>query len=142
MAVMRASHAHDLMSDDIQTVKVRFDVNGIVAAKTYDYKALKSLEVKIGDLLIVETGNDTYKIVQAVEVDDEAQIDTSMQFDYKWIVDKIDLTKYAACLEREKTFAETYRTMEKSGVRRSFAAQLAVEFGDESIAKLTSVLKS
>lgn len=71
----------------------------------YTFKADKDLDLKAGDFVLAHA-NDEVKIVQISEVHDEAQIDADAAFEYKWIIQKIDLAGYRKRLDEERAIGE------------------------------------
>jgi len=124
---MKTRHIISLLQDNYTTVKVEFNTN---AALTYTYKVLKSDNYKVGDTAIVETAAvpPKLKIVHIIEVHDVPMIDTDANFDYKWLVQKIDRTQYDTIVENEGKFLlamqEVERTKKKAEIKDHFIGLL------------------
>ncbi len=67
----------------------------------YTFKAETNANLQVGDFALVHA-NDELKIVRVVEVHDTPQIDPEAHFQYKWVVQRIDLEPYRHRLEEEK----------------------------------------
>lgn len=74
------------------------------AQQAYIYKAVKTDQYKAGDFVVIEDPQRVLKIAEIVEVHEHAQIDYDSDYDYKWIVQRVDLTSYANVLKAEQTF--------------------------------------
>lgn len=87
--------------------------------KRYAYKVPLAWKVEFGDRLLVEAQHSGLTIVEVVEVHETAQIDVDANHDYKWAVQKIDFTEYNALRNRELSFNETLRDIERVKQRES-----------------------
>lgn len=67
------------------------------AFREYRYKADTRLNLAKGDLAVVHAINGL-TIVQISHVDAMPQLELSANFNYKWMIDKIDLTSFKARL--------------------------------------------
>ncbi|MDH2998498.1 hypothetical protein A1D22_10845 [Pasteurellaceae bacterium LFhippo2] len=68
----------------------------------YTYKAEANIGLKVGDFVVVHASNEA-KIVRVVEVHQFPKL--TDKFQYKWVIQKIDLTAYRKRLEEEKTIS-------------------------------------
>lgn len=84
------------MLRDFTTVHIQF----APGEKRYTYKALKSERIKKGDRVVVMLWDGEMRIVQVVRVDRKPKFDVKANWDYKWIVQKIDTARHQQ-LERE-----------------------------------------
>lgn len=67
----------------------------------YSYKAETALGLVAGDLAVVHA-KDGLAIVQITQVDATPQIDPNANFNYKWVLDKVDLTAFKRRSAEEK----------------------------------------
>lgn len=74
-------------------IEVKFDESG----RTYTYLHTDRGTFEEGDYAVVYARSEL-KVVEVVEVKDEAVDDTSIA--YKWIIDKVDMDKYQRLLNR------------------------------------------
>jgi len=80
--------------------------------RTFVYKAPLAMGVEAGDFCVINTQNGL-SVVKVDSVDATPQIDTDADFDYKWIVQKINLTAYDARVKRESAFTDMLRDVER-----------------------------
>lgn len=83
----------------------------------YDYKALESDQIKLGDLVVVDSPNTGLTIVEVTRVDKKPRINLDAPFPYKWIVQKIDRTRYDEVLQQEEDFKEALVEVERAKKR-------------------------
>jgi hypothetical protein len=126
---MKASHILSLIQNDYTTIQVVFDEGG----KQYTYKALLKDAIAVDDLIIVPS---QYKfgaaVAKVVAVHDTAEIDTSVNYDYKWIIGKVDMTRYNTILEVEQRFEKTIRELHKRQARRQVLDSVVSAFPEGS----------
>ncbi|HYE38176.1 hypothetical protein [Methylocaldum sp.] len=127
---MKASHILSLMQNDYTTVQVAYSEGG----KLYTFKALKSDNLAKDDFVVIPTSyNDWgYTLGKVISVDEEADIDTSVAYTYKWIVGKVDLVRYAGILEVEKRFERHILNMQKANTRRQLVQSVLESFPEGS----------
>ena len=84
----------------------------------YTYKAPKTMDLKVGDLVVVES---KYGICLAnvVRVDLDPVIDLDADFDYKWIAQRVDFTAYNELVLNEQTFNANMIEVERVKQRES-----------------------
>jgi hypothetical protein len=103
---MNPRHLVSLIDGEYTTVAVRFDA----ASKLYTYKT--RLKLQRNDWVIVSV-NDVLKVVQVVQVHATPQIDFEAKFDYKWVVQKVDMSDYNTTLAAEAKLVEHIDAMER-----------------------------
>lgn len=103
---MNNSKLLDLLQTNFTTVHV-----GLGNA-SYTYKAHKSLELKAGDEVVVDTPRGT-KVAAVLHVDETPQIDANAPFEYKWIVCKVDRTAYEQQLKEDREFLDSLDKVER-----------------------------
>lgn len=67
----------------------------------YTFKANADMGLKAGDLALVHAQNEI-KIVRIVEIHDSPLIDETANFDYKWVIQKVDITAFQQRMAEEK----------------------------------------
>lgn len=139
---MNPNHIVSLMQDHYTTIGVVFCDSD--RRKIYTYKALSVDEPKIGDFFIVNSSYTTsgLAIVEVTRVDEEPDINTSSSYDYSWVIQKIDRTRYDAVFELERQFVKKLRSLQQKNVRQQAAQQLLGEFpeGSEARKEIESLL--
>lgn len=93
--------------------------------QTWAYKSLLVDNVQPGDKVLVDARGQL-KVGLVVSVDATPQIDVESDIDYKWIVQKVDMTRYEQILESERQFGVQMEEARKAAVR----AQLKQQFFD------------
>jgi hypothetical protein len=135
---MKQKHLYSLLDQSFTTVRAVFDHKRTTNVKAqrqpnpppfleyeyenergYVYKVPRAWNVEPQDHLIVLTDNDGLKIVTVIHVDAEPDIDIDASYDYKWAVQKIDLTEFRSLTEREKEFSDTMLQIERVKQRES-----------------------
>jgi hypothetical protein len=117
---MKASHVLSLIQKSYTTVGVSYKAED---DRAYTFKALLSENLKEGDLVIIPSNYGfMYQVGIVRTVHKEPQIDTSASYDYKWIVGKLDITRYTSTLALEERFKEAMATLE-----RKRTAQIALQ---------------
>lgn len=102
-------HLASLLQTDFTTVKVRFrDGNN---TRLYTYKVPNDLQVQVDDMLVVDAHYSGVCIVDVKEVHERPQIDPDANFDYKWVVGKVDLESYRKRAEAEAEFRQLVRDL-------------------------------
>lgn len=101
--------------------------------KTYTYKCPDDIELELGDKVLVDSPRNGLCIATVVRKDDFADIDLNADFTYKWIVQKVDRTRYDDMLDKEAKFSrlltEAERVKQREAVMESFKSTLP-EGGD------------
>ena len=96
-------------------------------SRGYVYKVPRSWNVQPQEDLIVLTGNGL-SIVTVIHVDAEPDIDIDASHDYKWAVQKVDLTEFRDLTEREKQFQDTMLHVERVKQRESLVQSFMDNF--------------
>jgi hypothetical protein len=90
--------------------------------RDYCYKVPKSWDLQAGDHAVVIGRNGCLAVVLVTRVDALPDIDVDADFNYKWLVSKVDLTEHDALVEREKSFSDTMLEIERVKQRESLVA--------------------
>lgn len=91
--------------------------------KAYTYKVHKDDNVKLNDTVVVESPNHGLALAHVVDVHAEPDIDLNADFSYKWIVSKVDTTRYIDTLEKEKKFSALVVEAERAKQRLELVQQ-------------------
>lgn len=88
--------------------------------KTWTFKVPLAWDIKAGDIAVVKSNNGHgLSFVHVVSVDAIPDIDIDANFEYKWLVQKVDTTEFDALVEKEKTFGDTMLEIERVKQRES-----------------------
>ena len=124
---MRQNHIVSLSQTGYKTVSVVFElVND--PKRAWTYKAADALELSTDDLVVVQA-NTSFKVGRVSEVHAEPQIDTESDIDYKWVVDKVDLTLFNQIQANEEAFLLQLKKMQQKSVQTQIQSTLAEQFG-------------
>lgn len=102
---------------NLKTVAVNF----FRSDKTYTYKTIDET-IEVDDFVVVAVGNH-YKITKVVEVHVVPNFKDGIE--YKWIVQKLDFSKYEAVLELEKEIERNLMEIEQENMVKNAKALLA-----------------
>lgn len=112
-----------ILHEGVTAVKVKFSGT----AQLYTYKTTLTLEV--GDQVVVPGYKVPYAVAEVKEIDQ--LVDHESDINYKWIVDKVDLTAYEKTLELEDTMVEQVKLAERKKKRSELAATVKEFLPDE-----------
>lgn len=104
--------------------------------RAYVYKAPKDMGVELDDVVIVDTPSNGLVTALVVQVDEVAQVDVDADFEYKWVVQKVDRTDYDARVERERKFGEMMLEVERVNQREKLLGDMRANLPDGSQARL------
>lgn len=117
MSKVNANHILSLMQENFTTVKVIFPNDTL----QYTYKARSESGITVGNFCVV-LARGQYKVVEVVAVDLVPDINLDADYEYDWIVQKVDATSYQATQEKEKKFIDTFLAIEKEKKRQEAVA--------------------
>lgn len=110
-------------------------------SKKYTYKVPKDVHIDIGDEVVVFVSSNAkdqkHHVVRVVDKDLDAQ-DT--EFQYKWIVGKIDTVAYDDLLAKDKEFKGLVQKLLNRKKNKSLVDQLTDVASEEELAKLKTFL--
>ena len=97
---------------------------------TYTYKTL--LDVEVDDFVVVHTPSRGYQVVKVLEVLSPLEVDLEAKYEYKWLVQKVDLEHFDKVMATEK---EVRAVVNKSKNKRAIAEARAaiLETSDEAV---------
>lgn len=122
-----AARVIEAASDTFTTVKVEFSA---ADPRTYTYKAPKSFGVAVGDKVVVDSPREGYKVVTVVEVHDKPLL--RGDFDFKWLVSKIDDSNYKELIAFEEQANKRIQDAIDSDKRAEHLKQLRAVLPEES----------
>jgi Pyruvate/2-oxoacid:ferredoxin oxidoreductase gamma subunit len=131
---MNYSTAILLADERVKFIGVRF---ANYAGTVYTYKTIDQT-IKEGDLVVVPSSDYAKKgradettsrfgSIAVVDSDDVAVNMQSSDIEYKWIIQKIDVTNYEKIIEVEKEIVEKIRGMELKTNRAKLAAMFGID---------------
>jgi hypothetical protein len=100
----------------------------------FTYKA-KLPAPAVGDQVLVDTSNQGLVVANVVGVDPVPRIDMDADFDYKWIVQRVDRTEYDAAVAQELAFADTLQAVEAEKQREEMVASFQARLPEGSAAR-------
>lgn len=124
---IRVAFAKDFLKAeaDAESVRKRFGSEDFAPqVRTYIYKAAIADNLKEGDHVVVETASAGLTVDKVMEVHTAPQIDVDADFDYKWIVQKVDRTEYDARVKRESDFAQMMLEVERTRQREALVEDM------------------
>jgi hypothetical protein len=86
-------------------------------SQQFTYKVPKDSGLKAGDAVVVDSPRNGLVIARVHEVHDYPKLDLDSDIEYKWIVQKVDVSDYVANLEREAKFREALVEVERAKQR-------------------------
>lgn len=133
-----ASLVYAMLLPDAITVKVRYvmSYNGKEPSNQpveYTYKALISMGLKAGDIVVVPIRFDGEIVMRtAIVLSVDEFLDVNSTKEYHWVVQKIDSTAYDALREKEKVVAKHMQLADRERQRKELLAQLALSYESEN----------
>lgn len=121
-------------------------VDAALPAKTYTYKVnhMQAANLAKGDRVVVPTDADAFAVATVWMVDKTPQIDYNAQFEYRWLVQKVDAQEYNQNLAHEQQFRALLEENEKQRQReaiRSSMLQNMLPTDPDSLAQFNEALK-
>ncbi len=121
---MKQKHLIALLQTDYTTVHVVFTDS--TNYREYTYKAPLNMQLEEGDSVVVNPPSGL-KIAEVKKVDQYAKIDVDADYDYHWIVQKVDTTEYDKLNATEEKCKEMLLEIERQSQRAKMVAQLESE---------------
>lgn len=112
------------LRDDAYSVRVVFQTNNGGVQANFGYVTnIKGLEV--GDFVVVpykpQNAAERFSIAQIVEVCADLAIEPNSEIQYKWVIQKLDLTSYDALMQANSELQDTLNKAYRSNMKRNFA---------------------
>lgn len=102
----------------------------------FTYKVPRAWNVQEGDQLIVLAPRDGLKVVLVVRADDNPVIDVDAEFDYRWAVQKVDMTEFQELTLKEQKFGVQLQEIERVKQRESLMDSFRSSLPEGSAARL------
>ncbi len=161
---MKQNHLLSLLQKDFVTIHVAFrsDIDAAtnqptqvafdtsrkprtdIKPRTYTYKAPITDGIKADDFVVVDHPKGGPMVAMVYGVDTFADINPDADFEYKWIVCKVDRTAYEARQAREKEFLASMQHVEREAQRAELIEKFAKHLpeGSEARAKYNAAVAS
>lgn len=111
---MKNRHLLALLQSGFTTIQVEFkDSLPGRGQQSYTYKAWEDLGIEVGDEVVVDSPSKGMTVVKVVGVDKVPKIDLDVDWTYKWIVCKVDSTRYEKQKEIDEAFSEQMMEVER-----------------------------
>jgi hypothetical protein len=145
-----------LLREDTKTIQVAFPKgvaypdtemteNTLVDIEEYDrkyYAYVTDFDVKGGDCVLVEAAG-AIKVAIVCNVDDTVKIDPGLQYELRWVIQKLDFSHYRANIAKNAEIKELVQQAYQRNLRKSFRQQLLAGLdGSDEHAALTALLGS
>jgi hypothetical protein len=145
-----------LLREDTKTIQVAFPKgvtypDAVMAEGTvfdleeFDrkyYAYVTDFDVKEGDAVLVEAAG-AIKVALVCHVDDTVKIDPGLQYELRWVIQKLDFTHHRENIAKNSEIKELVQQAYQRNLRRSFRQQLLAGLdGSEEHAALTALLGS
>lgn len=141
--MMNQKHLLSLLQNDFTTVDVVFESSvqdsfgrAVSQSKAYTYKAHLKDGVQVGDKVVVDSPSKGLSVVTVVAVDKTPRIDVHAPFDYKWIIQKVDTSRYEEMLKKEEQFLEAMAEVERAHQRQRLLEKFQAHLPEGSEARL------
>lgn len=106
------------------------------------YSYVTDFDVKEGDAVLVEAAG-AIKVAIVCKVDDTVKIDPGLQFELRWVIQKLDFSHHRSNIAKNNEIKELVQQAYQRNLRRSFAQQLLSGLdGSEEKDKLMALLGS
>lgn len=138
-----------LLREDTYTVVVNFKISHweqkLAQGRNMDidrrgYTYVTHLPLEVGDEVIVHASG-VLKVAEVVQVDDSVDIKPNADFQYSWVLAKVDLTEARANDDRNKQIEAMVQQAYQVNLRRSFAQQILAGVDPSQQDSLTKLLK-
>lgn len=131
---MKHSQLIALVSDNFTTVKVQSPTNWNEQAsqKEYTYKVLLSDKIEVGDFVVVKVPSGDFKVCLVSHVDKTPDLKLYTNVDLKWIVQKVDTTRFDRITEYESKFEQVLVLAERTTQKKRLLAELEENFPEGS----------
>lgn len=110
--------------------------------KAYTFKANLDLQLKVGDFAVVHSRN-ALQVVQITQVDAQPNLDLNASFQYKWVVDKVNIQAFKQRMQEQKQFELLLKQLDYVEQQHQLVERLEqASQKDSKLAELWQKLKS
>jgi len=117
--------------EGVITIQVIFDSSG---SREYTFLAMEEDGYEVGDraLSIVNNGgNDAWRVVEVVRVDNECDIDPDSDINYKFLVQKVDTDTAERREEKVEKTTKIFRQKQRAHQKKQMRAMLCEDIGED-----------
>ena len=133
---MKLQHLISLLQSNYYTAKFRY-LNG---SKPYTFKVPNDISLEVGDNCVVVCSLG-FTVVRVLSIDEAPDIDIDADFQYLWIVQKIDPSAYYERAERETRIRRQLTELEKRKQQRSIFEQFKTMLGETDQQAFAALVK-
>lgn len=130
---VESTHAVELLTDDYYTVGVVF--NG--CSKSYTFKVDNSIELEESDMVVVFALS-RFTVATVLEVHKEQQIDFDADYQYSYIVQKVDTELFDKLNERSTKIRTALTELSRRKLKRELLEEFTGSLDEDGIKKLES----
>ena len=142
---MNTNHLIALLQSNYQTIGVHFKDSrtGAPTEKEYTYKCPDSIELKVGDEVVVESPYGGMVVVVVSRLDGYAAIDPSREYTYKWVVQKVETEAYHARREAEQEAFAAFQKARRLAARDKAMKEImaTLEGSTEALDEFNGIVK-
>jgi len=136
---MRQTQVLSLLQTGYTTVAVSFNCDAEVLNlrnnKLYTFKT-NILDFKEGDLAVIPSNGGGFIVVRIIDAHKEPQIDLDADYDYKWVVCKVDIDDYNAILATEEDALKQLRVLERNKQQKEAKENFQEVYGTDELPML------
>jgi len=115
----------------IKTIGCVFNATKYAEGKQRVYTYKTWMDHVVGDFVVIETAKG-YSVVEVHEVHETSQINGVTDIDYKWVVDKVDLTAYGLKLAKDRNSIKDI----EDDLRRQKSVKITESISDDLLKRL------
>ncbi len=140
MSLIRTNDVIASQNDNFRFVKVRFKhESGAFSAKEYHYKTLDST-IAAGDEVVVDSPTNGFVIVVVTEVLEYYEVE-EQGYNYKWIVQKVDVSAYEELKAKEKAVQKQLAKVNMKARLDNSLSKAAEELGEDNVNSLKALAR-
>lgn len=122
---MNLTAAVFLVNESVRALRVEYDPDNKYNNDTSRLYKTFDTTVSKGDLVVVPTNTrHGYTVAKVVDIDFQVDFQTTEQ--YRWVVDKVDLTRFKEVLETEKKIVHRVGKAEENKMRAELKASMGL----------------
>lgn len=132
-----------ILREDTRTVEVRYTTGRTYGAKGEDanttFTYVTTLTLQPGDLVVVPYQKH-FSVAEVVEVHDDLRIQPNEEIEYRWVVQKVDASRYYKILEQNRELQGVVGKAYQQNIRRSFAQSVLANLSEEQKSAVAGLL--
>lgn len=140
MSLLRTNDVIASQNENFCYVKVRFNLNdGGKSQKLYTYKTLDN-SIEPGDELVVISPHNGTVIVTVTEVLEHFEVEDAT-YNYKWVVQKVDLAAYDELKQKERTIQKELARINTKVRLENTLAKAIEKLGEANVMALKAIAR-